>query len=227
MGLPGGRDVSRMHSLFVDDLKVYQESHEILEEVNEAIVQASHDTGACFGISKCAERGKMIKGEGLEVLEERIKMMDQDENEIYKFLGIEQANGIKMKRVFEGVKEEVKKRVQMLTNTKLNDVNLMCAINAKVILVAAYPMNVCKSTSGELNELYQVIKRELRSKKMLGKQASDERLYLKREDGGRGIKSLRDTYRVTRVRVACYMACSENRWISAAWRRESIRRRIL
>ena len=55
MGSPGGRDVSRTHSLFVDDLKVYQESHEILKEVNEAIVQASHDTGACYGISKCAE----------------------------------------------------------------------------------------------------------------------------------------------------------------------------
>ena len=52
MGPPGGRDVSRMHSLFVDDLKVYQESPEILKEVNEAIVQASHDTGACYGISK-------------------------------------------------------------------------------------------------------------------------------------------------------------------------------
>ena len=50
----------------------------------------------------------------------------------------------------------------MLTNTKLNDVNLMCAINAKVIPVAAYSMNVCKSTSGELDELDQVIKRELR-----------------------------------------------------------------
>ena len=99
MGPPGGRDVSRMHSLFVDDLKVYQESHEILKKVNEAIVQASHDTGACYRISKCAEiifeRSKMIKGEGLEVLEERMKTMDPDENEIYKFLGIEQADGIK------------------------------------------------------------------------------------------------------------------------------------
>ena len=67
------------------------------------------------------------------------------------------------------------------------------------------------SLMGELNELDQVIKRERRSKKMLGKQASDERLYLKRKDGGRGIKSLRDTYRETRVRIASYMACSENR----------------
>ena len=30
-----------------------------------------------------------------------MKAMDPDENEIYKFLGIEQADGIKMKRVFE------------------------------------------------------------------------------------------------------------------------------
>ena len=113
MGPPGGRDVSRTHSLFVDDLKVYQESHEILKEVNEAIVQASHDTGACYGISKCTEIifecGKMIKGEGLEVLEERMKAMDPDENEIYKFLGNEQADGIKTKRVFERVEEESKR----------------------------------------------------------------------------------------------------------------------
>jgi len=42
-----------------------------------------------------------------------------------------------------------------------------------------------------LKELDQVIKREMRTKKMLGRQASDERLYLKREDDGRRIKSMR------------------------------------
>ena len=123
------------HSLFVDDLKVYEESHDISRDVNEVIVQASHDTGACYGISKCAEivfdRGKMVRGEGLEVLKERMKTMDSDENEIYKFLGIEQADGIKTKKVFERVKGEVNKRVKMLTNTELNDVNLVRAITRK------------------------------------------------------------------------------------------------
>ena len=116
MGPPGSRNVGRTHSLFVDDLKVYQESHEILRDVNEVIVQASHDTGACYGVSKCAEivfeRGKMVRGKRLEVLEERMKTMDPDENEIYKFLGIEQADGIKTKKVFESVKGEVNKRDQ-------------------------------------------------------------------------------------------------------------------
>ena len=68
MGEPGKRVVKRTHRLFVDDLKVYQESHEALEIVNEFIVQATHDTGACYGVSKCAEimfkNGKMARGEG-------------------------------------------------------------------------------------------------------------------------------------------------------------------
>ena len=191
------------------------------------IGQASHDTGACYGISKCVEivfkRGKMARGEELEILEERIKAIDPDENEVYKFLGIEQADGIKTKKDFELVQGEVNKRVKILTSTELNNVNLVRAINTKLIPVAAYPMNVCKFTDGELKELDQVIKREVRSKNMLGKQSSNDRLYLIREDGGKGIKSLRDIYKETRLRVACYFTCLENKWIKAAWRRENIK----
>ena len=128
----GSRDVRQRHSLFVNDLKVYQESHEILLDVSEVIVHQSHNTG----VSKCAEIvfecGKMVSGEGLKVLEERINTMDPDENKIHKFLGIEQEDGIKTKTVFERVKGNVNKRVKMLTN------------------------NNCKFTGGELKELDQV-----------------------------------------------------------------------
>ena len=95
------------------------------------------------------------------------------------------------------------------------------AINTKVIPVAAYPINVCKFNSGELKELHQEIKRELRSKNMLVKQSSDETLYLRREDGGRGMKSLKDIYKETRLKVTCYMVFSENKWIRETWRREN------
>ena len=65
------------------------------------IVQASNDTGACYGVAKCAEvvfeRGKMVKGEGFQMLNERMKSIDPDQNEIYKFLGVQQADGIKKK----------------------------------------------------------------------------------------------------------------------------------
>ena len=122
MGPAGSRDVSRTHRLFVDDLKVYQEIHEILRNVNKVIVQASHNTEAYYRVSKFAEIefecGKIVRGDGLQVLEERMRTMDLDENEIYKFLAIEQVDGIKTKKVFERVKGEVNKRVKMLTNTE-------------------------------------------------------------------------------------------------------------
>ena len=73
----------------------------------------------------------MLRGEELEVLEVRMNAMDPEENGIYKFLGIEQADGIKIKAVFEWVKGEVNKRVKMLTNTDLNDVNLVAQLTQK------------------------------------------------------------------------------------------------
>ena len=48
---------------------------------------------------------------------ERMKTMDPDENDIYKFLGTEQADGIQTKMVFERVKEEVPKRMKMIAKS--------------------------------------------------------------------------------------------------------------
>ena len=105
-----------------------------------------------------------------------MKTIDPDEFQIHKFLGKEQAHGIKTQKVFERVKGKVRKRVKMLTHTILNDVNLLRAINTKKILVAAYPINFCEFNGGELTKLDEVIKRELSLKNILGRQSSDERL---------------------------------------------------
>ena len=192
-GEPGNCIVKRTHSLFVDELKSYQESHNALKNVNEIIVQASHDTGVCYGVSKGGEiifeHGKMVRGKGLQVLEERMTTMDPDEIKIYKFLGIEQANGIRTKTVYERVKEEVSKRVKMIANTELNDAILIKAINMKAIPVAAYTMNICRFNVGELKELDQTIKRELRGKNMVGKPgpiAPEERERRKRTEVAEG-----------------------------------------
>ena len=70
----------------------------------------------------------------------------------------------------------------------------MHAINTKVIPTVAYAMNVIKFTKTELTELDMIVKRVLRDKKMHGMQCSDERLYLPKDLGGRGLKSFRTVY---------------------------------
>ena len=152
-GEPGNRN--KTHSLFMDDLKQYQGSHKVRYGKNKFIVQASHDTGACYGVTECAEivfeHGKMMSEEGLPVLDEPIETMDPDKNEIYKLLGEEQADGIKTKVVFECVRSEVVKRVKML------DAGPVSAINVNFIPVAAYSINVSKFSQGELHKLDQIV----------------------------------------------------------------------
>ena len=55
----------------------------------------------------------------------------------------------------------------------------------------------------------------------MGRQESDERLYMKRKDGGRGLNSLRENYEETRLRVGCYMFVSYNTQIKDAWQQET------
>ena len=102
----------------------------------------------------------------------------------------------------------------------MNDQNLMKAINSRVIPVAGYVMNVCHLGKNDLDELDKLVKNVLRREGFHERQSSDERLYTKRTEGGRGLKSFKEVYDETRTRVACYMATSTNEWTAAAWRNE-------
>ena len=55
MGELGNHIVKRTHSQFVDSLNVYQQSHNVLKNVIEIIVQASHNSGTFYGVLKCAK----------------------------------------------------------------------------------------------------------------------------------------------------------------------------
>ena len=79
------------------------------------------DIGACYRVKKCAEivfrKGNLIKVEGLAVLEEKMDALDPNKNEIYKFLGCEQADKIDVKRVKS--KERNKKEAGPSNRTEL------------------------------------------------------------------------------------------------------------
>ena len=91
----------------------------------------------------------------------------------------------------ERVKTEITKRLDHLTGLNLNDKNLMKAINCPVISVAGYIMNVRNLGKADLDELDMTVKSVLRREGFHGRQSSNERLYSKRNKGGRGLKSFR------------------------------------
>ena len=58
--------------------------------------------------------------------------MNPDNNESYKILGIEQADGININEGYNRVKEEIS-RTNIITRTELNYENLVKSINTNVI----------------------------------------------------------------------------------------------
>ena len=61
----------------------------------------------------------MVKGEELKLLDERMRTMDTDDNQIYNFLGVEPADGRKIYNFFERLKDEVVERTKLLVNTEI------------------------------------------------------------------------------------------------------------
>ena len=105
-----------------------------------------------------------MKRQGLEILQERMKALDSNENEKYKFLGCEQGERIGMKKVMERLQIQMVQRTRKHVGEGLYDKNLVKAINCRVIPVAAYMMTVCNFTGKELDQLDKEIKKILRGK---------------------------------------------------------------
>ena len=72
---------------------------------NKTIAKASPDTVACSGVKKCAEtvfnRGRLSQAKGLDVLAKKMKALDPEQYETYKFLRCEQAEHIDTNAVCE------------------------------------------------------------------------------------------------------------------------------
>ena len=188
--------------------------------VNRILVQASIDTVVVNGANKCSEiifiKGNIIKTEELQIMQERMKALDPNGNEIYKFLRCEQAERIDMKKVMEKIQIPIEQRTRKLVEEGLYDKNLLKAMSCRVIPVAACMTNIHNFTGKELDQLDKGIKQILRESYMHGKQCCHERLYLRRELGGRGTKSLKDVCEKTKVRTACYVTFSSCVWINEA-----------
>ena len=63
-------------------------------------------------------------------------------------------------------------------------------------------------------------------KSVLRREGFHERLYLKRNEGGRGLKSFKEVYDETKITGACYMAVATNKWIRVVWKNESQKEQI-
>lgn len=65
---------------------------------------------------------KVMRGERLEVLQEKMWILGLDKQESYKFLEVEHEDDIKTKEVYKIVKVEVQRSIKLLSELDFNDI---------------------------------------------------------------------------------------------------------
>ena len=202
------------HLLFMDDLKLYGKSQDEIDALLGLVQEYSNDIGMVFGMDKCAvlgiKKGKRVECSGVELPSG--DMMNEVDEEGYKYLGVLQDAIAKNREMKEKVGKEYLRRVKLLSKSKLYAGNLVNGINAWAVGVIRYSAGILDWTCHELKKLDTKTRKILTMAGAFNRKGSTVRLYRKRSEGGKGLIGIEDCVRLEEANLAQYVSNSEE-WL--------------
>ena len=180
----------------MDDLKIYAASESKLNRVLKSAKDAMEDIGLEWNQTKCSiahvKKGGQVTNERGAIINERSAIECLKDGELYKFLG-----------VLEGVKQEEKQslqcaakiylcRMSVIWTSPLSDYNRVVASNQFALPILAYLMWILHWSLTDLRNLDREARKIIVSSGGKHPLSSTALLYLAREKGGRGLRSVED-----------------------------------
>ena len=207
------------HLMYMDDVKLYGKNRIEIESLIQTVRIYSSDISMEFGLEKCAsiilKRGLIVESEGITLPnEETMKNLRSDEE--YKYLGVLQAEEIKVTEMKKRVGQEYKRRVRKILETKLNGNNLIKAINTWAVPIVRYSAPFLDWTKQERREMDRHTRKLMTMHKALHPKSDVDRLYISRRDGGRGLVSVEDAIETAIRGLENYAHESEERLLCGA-----------
>ena len=206
------------HVLYMDDLKGVSSSFQSLKKMATLIENFSTDIGMELGLSKCkvinlvGGRYAML---GDIVLESGGVIKELNEDETYKYLGVQELDGIKHQLMKEKTLKDAKSKLRKLLETELNGKNLIVAINECVLPVVTYSFGILNWLESELKGFDVQVRKLLNIYQMFSLHSDVDRLYTSRKLGGRGLISVWDAFKSSICRVAHMMRNLESEILAA------------
>lgn len=201
------------HLLYMDDLKTYAKDDSEQKGLLHTVKTFSDDIKMEFGLDKCAKatfkQGKLTSSENIQIdIGTTIQQLEPEES--YKYLGINEGDGIQHSKMKEKIRKEFYRRIRLITKSELNATNRMDAINTLAIPVVTYSFNICDWTEQELQNLDRKTRKILSAERMHHPKADVDRIYLKRSEGGRSLIQLEATYKVTTIGLDTYLKSKDD-----------------
>ena len=129
----------------MDDLKLIAKSEEELQKQIKTVKIFSDDINMEFGLKKCAKitfkTGKLTHSQNL-VIDTNRELQELEQGILYKYLGIEESEGIQHQQMKERLKKEYSRRLRMILKSELNAGNKITAIGALVVPVLRYSFGI-------------------------------------------------------------------------------------
>ncbi|KAF7224300.1 putative LOC107388682-like protein [Nothobranchius furzeri] len=181
------------HLLYMDDMKTYAKNDNQQEGLWQIVKLFSDDICMQFGLDKCAKatfkKGKLTSTSNIQLDQETV-VMELNQEETYKYLGVSEGDGIQHATMKEKVKKEYYRRVRLVIKSELNAANKIKAINILAVLTVTYSFNIINWQLKEVKKLDTKTRKLLTSERMHHPKADVERMYLPRQIGGRGLTQL-------------------------------------
>ena len=202
------------HTLFVDDLKGYAKSFDRLKFILNLIRNYMEDAGLLWNPKKCKsiafKRGKHCVYDDI-TLDNGNAIKCLKEGEYYEFLGVPQHTKMDAETLGNELLNTIQKRSHIVWSSHLSDINKCRASNTFINSAAEYYFWTVKFTLEMVREMDITIRKSMNINGAKHTNQMNEIMYLQRNKGGRGLRSLEVTYKMTKIKLAAKLINDKDR----------------
>ena len=168
----------------------------------------SDDIKMEFGLDKCTKasfkRGMKVSAEEIPLNNNQV-IQDLDQAETYKYLGMEEGEGVQHHKMKVNIRKEYKRRIKLVLKSELNARNRIAAINTLAVPVILYSYGVIDWKLDKIQDLDRMTRKPLCMNWMLAMKADVDRIYLSCQEGGRSLMNLEKEYKATMIGLETYL----------------------
>jgi len=138
----------------MDGLKLIAKSEEELQKQTPTVKTFIDDIHTEFGLGKCAKiafkRGKLVHSQN-SVIDINREIQEPEQGKTYKYLGIEESEGIHQ-QIKERLKQEYSSRLRMILKFEPNTRNKIAAIGALAVPILRYRVGIINWRNEEIKK---------------------------------------------------------------------------